>query len=484
MAAEIGSLKNQAAEFAVQNARPRQVETAGGQEATAVERNPGPSESVALSDKAQEELAGTREREEKAAEPAREREEVNAGGERKADEKKAEDRRAEDAAAQKAEELRLELSKPKEEQDQEKVQKLLAEIQGEVAEDGQPAEGAQDKPATTPLTGTVNGRPVDPNDAHDMFWRWQQESGRPAPTNSAEAREAYKDLAAFAEKHGFKVDVVEHERLDKIVINTPDGRQVKADVVGNMGGPPGDQRWWFGKLEEGRTPMEAGSYTPLQATVHGRPADPNDSNDMFWAWLQQSGRPAPRNTEEAREAYKDLEKFANEHGFKIEVVEHERLDKLIITNPQGKVTKADVVANMGGNFGDQRWWFGDITNPEPAAPAAPAVGNAPMEGFDFSKLFDMSYQTPQYQFGRVASNFNPWGLQNSMQAEGFLDGMIAQLQQAGLPVVGVDGTMLQIQTPQGFQWVDVLRLQQEGLAPAFQWQPNGQPTPYPTVFPF
>lgn len=373
-----------------------------------------------------------------------------------------------------------------------------AQQDGAKTEEAKPAQEG-DKPHKT-LTGEVHGRPVDPNDANDMFWSWLQESGRPAPRNEKEAREAYKDLAGFAEEHGFKVDVVEHERLDKLVVTNPEGKKVQADVVGNMGGPFGDQRWWFGDAHEPKpgvrttnaadhvaTGPEGPGFEPLKGQIFGRDAHPGDAHDMFWVWQQQSGRPAPRNAAEAREAYKDLAAFAQKHGFKVDVIEHERLDKLVITTPDGRQVKADVVANMGGNFGDQRWWFGDVTN-EGAGGAKPVgfdsiggVGNAPMQGFDWSALMDFRNTAPKYQFGRAASNFDP-NVQNPQQAEALLESMIQAMQAQGLLVVGVDGDKIQVKTEKGFEWVSVLD-GMGGQNPAFQWQALGQPTPIPTIFP-
>lgn len=99
------------------------------------------------------------------------------------------------------------------------------------------------------------------------------------------------------------------------------------------------------------------------AQVFGRPVETNSSHDLFWHYF--GSRPSPQTNDEARAMMAEMqEKFAP-FGFKVEPIEHQRMDKITITGPDGKKEVVDFIFAMGGERGQQRlqWLAGDATPP-------------------------------------------------------------------------------------------------------------------------
>jgi hypothetical protein len=130
------------------------------------------------------------------------------------------------------------------------------------------------------LTGRVGDRDAEANSAHDVFNVWQQQYGKGPGATRDENIAALQDFAKYAQQYGFQVNPLEHEKMDKVDIRTPDGRLIRgADLIGNAGGAPGTQSWWFG--DEGQesgglgTSPEGGFAASGSGAVPAGPGGPS-----------------------------------------------------------------------------------------------------------------------------------------------------------------------------------------------------------------
>lgn len=117
--------------------------------------------------------------------------------------------------------------------------------------------------------------------------------------------------------------------------------------------------------------------------------------------------------------------------------------------------------------------------PAPQAPTAPAqvgVGPVPLEGYDGTKLHNLSHQTVKYQFGRVASHHPLDGVKSHADAEALLNKMRPELEAAGLKVHEVKGDKIRVETELGQEWVDVVR-GAGGGNPGWWWGSEGKAIP-------
>ncbi len=177
----------------------------------------------------------------------------------------------------------------------------------------------------------VFGRPVDPTSAHDLFWHYF--GGRPAPTNNDDARAMMKELAEKLAPFGFKVEPVEHERMDKVTITSPSGKLEQVDLIYAMGAEPGVQRLQW---------LPSNSIGP---SAPGGAVDPNFVSGILAMF-------EPTN-EGIRKAVEELKK---KPGYeRVKLLEHpERLDKLDFGDGQ----VVDVILGAGGE--NPRWgWLPD-----------------------------------------------------------------------------------------------------------------------------
>ncbi|MBS1152519.1 MAG: hypothetical protein H6Q89_4217 [Myxococcaceae bacterium] len=174
----------------------------------------------------------------------------------------------------------------------------------------------------------VFGRPVDPRSSHDLFWNYF--GGRASPTNNDEARAMMKEMADKFAPFGFKVEPVEHERMDKILITGPDGKQEQVDFIFSMGGKPGEQRLqWL-------------PSNPVGPGAKGGAVDSGFVLGIFSAF--------PPTNDGMRKALEELKK---QKGYEAtELLEHaQRLDKLKFSNGQ----IVDVIIGAGGNNPQWGW---------------------------------------------------------------------------------------------------------------------------------
>lgn len=173
---------------------------------------------------------------------------------------------------------------------------------------------------------TVFGRPVDPRSSHDLFWHYF--GGRPSPTNNTEARAMMAEMAEKFGQHGFTVEPIEHERMDKVRITGPDGRQEVVDFIYAMGGQPGEQRLQW--LAESAAP--------------GPSAGGGVDAGFVQFWLSMF----PPTNEGITKA---LEEIRKQPGYEnTRILQHpERLDKLQFANGQ----VVDVIIGAGGP--NPRW---------------------------------------------------------------------------------------------------------------------------------
>ena len=101
--------------------------------------------------------------------------------------------------------------------------------------------------------------------------------------------------------------------------------------------------------------------------------------------------------------------------------------------------------------------------------AATPAAFAPLEGFDHTKLATSS--SPKYLFARVAMQYDLSEVQNKSAAEGLLQRMRPDLEQAGLNILDVAGDRIKIRHEDREVWVDVIRAASVG-ARAYQWLPD------------
>lgn len=189
---------------------------------------------------------------------------------------------------------------------------------------GQKAVGAPED-----LSGAqVFGRPVDTRSTHDLFWHYF--GGRPSPTNNEEARAMMKEMADKFAPFGFTVEPIEHERMDKILITGPDGKQEQVDFIFSMGGKPGEQ-----KLQ----------WLPSNPIGPGSDGGAVDSGFVLGIMSQY-----PPTNDGIRKALEELKK---KKGYEdTELLDHpQRLDKLKFANGQ----VVDVVIGAGGNNPQWGW---------------------------------------------------------------------------------------------------------------------------------
>ncbi|MBL8953729.1 MAG: hypothetical protein JNK82_23340 [Myxococcaceae bacterium] len=190
--------------------------------------------------------------------------------------------------------------------------------------DAVPAVSLKDlqRTATKPdLSGAmVFGRPVQ-EDPHDLFWHYF--GNRPSPQTNDEARAMMAEMADKFAPFGFKVEPIEHERMDKVKITWPNGKTEQVDFIFAMGGEKGQQRlqWLSSGTADG--PKAGGKVSP-----------------QFVGWILSQ---FPPTNEGMREAVKALKK---EKGYEdTELLEHPlRLDKLKFADGQ----VVDVIIGAGG----------------------------------------------------------------------------------------------------------------------------------------
>ena len=95
---------------------------------------------------------------------------------------------------------------------------------------------------------------------------------------------------------------------------------------------------------------------------------------------------------------------------------------------------------------------------------------SPMEGFDAVKLADPSRNHVKYKFARVAMNYSLNSVTDKVSAGALLDSMKADLQAAGIDVLGIKGDKIQVNDDAGQPaWIDVMRGDGRGGAAAWQW---------------
>lgn len=117
--------------------------------------------------------------------------------------------------------------------------------------------------------------------------------------------------------------------------------------------------------------LQRGGGAPVQqrddlssATVFGRPVETNSSHDLFWHYF--GGRPSPQTNDEARAMMAEMQDKFSQFGFTVEPIEHERMDKVRITGPDGKQEVVDFIFAMGGQKGEQRLqWLAADASPGP-----------------------------------------------------------------------------------------------------------------------
>ncbi len=100
-----------------------------------------------------------------------------------------------------------------------------------------------------------------------------------------------------------------------------------------------------------------------------------------------------------------------------------------------------------------------------------ALGALPaseMTGFNFDKIMDPTHNTPKYIFARVAWNTDLSSVHDSASAQACLEGMVPQLQAAGLNVTSVDSDKITYSDGSGSHTIDVIR-DKGGPNMAFQW---------------
>jgi hypothetical protein len=104
-----------------------------------------------------------------------------------------------------------------------------------------------------------------------------------------------------------------------------------------------------------------------------------------------------------------------------------------------------------------------------AVPAASGP-RSPMEGFDAAKLADPSHNHVKYKFARVALNYSLSSVTDKASAGALLESMKADLQAAGIDVLGIKGDKIQVNDDAGQPaWIDVMRGDGRGGAAAWQW---------------
>ena len=141
-----------------------------------------------------------------------------------------------------------------------------------------------------------------------------------------------------------------------------------------------------------------------------------------------------------------------------------------------------VPAGQPSRLGMQGGILGPLPGHAPAAsvPGASAAASAAakgvpssLEGFDAGKLANLTHQTPKYQFGRVASNYDLSGVKDKATAEALLKQMKPQLEANGMKVLAIAGDKIQTIDPATGKavWVDVIRGAGSGN-PAFAWMPG------------
>lgn len=247
--ADVGSLSRVSVDRAAQyQVRPRNVETP---RATAVERPEGPSEGVTLSERATEELAGTRRDERPAPAPA--------------------DERPDNRAAGSAEQLRLELAKPRDEQDADRIQQLIAGIQGELngAGDGANPDAARFRSATkVPLEGYDARNLADPKmqTPKYLFGRVAQNFDLSSVKgDKSKAETLLKAMVPELKAAGLEVVGVEGDRIQ---VKTEVGYEW-VDVIRGAGGD--DPGWWWGSEAKGTEKPTASANEWAAMTGQGTP---------------------------------------------------------------------------------------------------------------------------------------------------------------------------------------------------------------------
>jgi len=182
-----------------------------------------------------------------------------------------------------------------------------------------PAAAPVEKPD---LSGAmVFGRPVETSSSHDLFWHYF--GGRPSPTNNEEARAMMAEMAEKFAPFGFKVEPIEHERMDKVTITGPDGKKEHVDFIFAMGGEKGQQRLQW-----------------LSSGAADGPSAGGQVSSDFVGWVLSQ---FPPTNEGIRKALEELKKQKGYEDTKL--LEHpQRLDKLQFANGQ----VVDVIIGAGG----------------------------------------------------------------------------------------------------------------------------------------
>lgn len=103
-----------------------------------------------------------------------------------------------------------------------------------------------------------------------------------------------------------------------------------------------------------------------KAQVFGRPVETSSAHDLFWHYF--SDRPAPTTNDEARALMTEVAAKLAPFGFEVTPVEHERMDKVRITGPDGRSEQVDLIYAMGAAPGAQRLQWLPSNDVGPAAP--------------------------------------------------------------------------------------------------------------------
>jgi hypothetical protein len=142
-------------------------------------------------------------------------------------------------------------------------------------------------------------------------------------------------------------------------------------------------------------------------------------------------------------------------------------------NKDGQLTTDEFTSFLSSFLNSVSTGTGNAFGLSGAVPGAlpPSSGpKSPMEGFDAAKLADPSHDHVKYKFARVALNYSLNSVTDKASAGALLDSMKADLQAAGIDVLGVKGDKIQVNDDAGQPaWIDVMRGAGRGGAAAWQW---------------